>query len=218
MVRLGTWGLLLMGLAQSAKAEPPEAVCFVYAESLAVTLDSQSLLSTARSEKLQDGYPISWEVRLSLHQRVPMWFDVQWGEASMRWQLVRQTIDGRFRLSYVDFQGRDAVQICDDLSEVRSHMEDFLLAILTPLSSLPSDAKYYVKTEISCRTLSFDDLLQTERWLKEGSGARGDSSASVSPSGGEVFLRYLWDVAGLRPEKDGSRTEIFRVHELRRLD
>ena len=211
-------GLLTTALAPSAGAAAPEAVCFVYADSLAVTIDGQSPLDPARTGRLADGYPLTCELRVSLFRRVPVWFDEHEIEVRMRWRLLRRTIDGRLHLALNDFQGKDAELICDDLGDIHDLMDAHLLALLMPVDDLDHAARYYVVTELLCQALSFDDVVKAERWLKQGSTAETDPSGDRSPTAGEVALRYLWDVAGLRPEKERGQTDSFRLQELRRLD
>lgn len=157
-------GLWSMAYVPSAGASAPEAVCLMYADSLAVT------------------------------------------------------IDGRLHLALNDFQGKDAELTCDDLSDIHLLMDSHLLAPLLPVDELDRTARYYVVTELLCQALSFDDVVKAERWLKQGSAAQEDSASDPSPSAGEVALRYLWDVAGLRPEKERGQTESFKLQDLRRLD
>ena len=66
--------------------------------------------------------------------------------------------------------------------------------------------------------LGADDVVQTERWLKRGSKANRRGGEEDRESAGEVALRYLWDFAGLKPEKETGETAAFRVRELRRLE
>ncbi len=214
----GLLGFVLGGAAlpPAAGAEPPQVVCFLYADSVAAAVDARSLITAARWERLDDGYPLSFELQLSLFRRVPVWFDERQAAAGLHWRIFRRRLDGRLQVDLHSSRGRRWTHQCETAEELVRALDAQLTVLLCPRRDLTARGRYFAKAELSYRTLSFDDVVAADRWLTEGRAPR--ESAAAERSTGQAALGLLWDLAGLRPEKEIGESETFRPEELRTVE
>lgn len=215
-------GLLWLGLgagasAPRAAAEPHPVVCFIYGDSLAATLDPRGVLTPERAEHIAGGYPLSFELELGLFRRVPVWTDPCLARTRLAWRIVPQRFAGTIHLLMRGPRERAASIDCADGEELERELGWQLTLPITPLDPLAPDQRYYVRAQLSCQTLSFEDLVETDRWLREGYPADSASAPRNGRSAAETALAYLWDLAGLRPQTETAESETFRLADLRRV-
>ena len=207
----------LCGAVGSSTAQVPELTVFICADTLACEMDGSGLFSEERSERLTDGYPLSFTLQVSLRRDRSLQLDPDLAIAQARLRITRQKLDERITLELNDFAGRTLRAAFVSLEELLLELDDRLYVPLMHLHSLPQRHTYYIEIEVAYQTLTFDDLRSAEAWLR-GTGAETDSIKSAPRSAGDVALSYLWDLAGMRAQKERTRTSKFRLGDLRTID
>ena len=206
--------------APAASAQPvPRVTAFVHDDSLAVAVDCERLITDRRMQRLSDGYPLSFYIRLNLMRAVPLWADQKLKSIDADFRIAFRKWDSKYELVLKDFDGQPIRESHQNLDGVLISLEDHLLVTVMPLISLDSSAQYFFEIEAGYRNLTFEDVQSAEKWLRDGS--RPDSLDSEAASGetfGSRILRFIWDMAGPGSEKTESRTDIFRLPQLRSSD
>lgn len=211
--------LLLLGTGAAAGAEEPRIAAFRVADSLAIVVDCADLFTPRRIDRLDEGYPLSYTLHVSLHRYDPLWFDTRLQTLSAAFRVIPLRWEECLDVAVRDFGGRISSTRVEGVDDVLLELEDRLFTTVAPQNDLHPQREYYFGVEVEYRNLTLEDVKSTERWLREGAGS--DSTADVmerTRSVGEQALGFLWELAGLKAEKADFTTDRFRWSDLRRLE
>lgn len=207
----------LLGGALPGRAQVPELTVFIYADSLTCDLDGSQLFTEERIARLADGYPLSFTLQITLRRDRTLQLDPDVAVAQARLRITRPKWDARTTLELNDFNGRTFRGSYASLADLQLELDDRLYVALADVRRLRQSDIYYGVLEVAYQTLTFDDVRSAEAWLR-GDGAEPDSLAAAPRSAGEVALGYLWDLAGMRAQKERFRTGAFRLRDLRTIE
>lgn len=199
-----------------AEAEVPAVAVFNYSDSLAIEVDCSELFTVRRVDLLQHGYPLSFVLSVALFRDDRIWLDSRLAEASARFRVVHQAWDDKFALELSDFYGVSTSDEYRSLNDIVHLLEERLFMCFGDVSSFSGPSNYYFELEVEYRSLTFQDVKSADRWLRDGSTHSDDSASSEGKSIGEGILGFLWNVVGLRAERDKLVTEKFKPSQLRR--
>jgi len=205
----------VVSYAVDAYAGVPRVARFNYNDSLAVEVDCSELLTDRRVELLYNGYPLSFILTLSLFKEDRLWFDSEIMKVSARFRVVYQRWNRQILLELSDFDGVSLSGEFESVSDVALVLEERLFTVLESLSELEISSRYYLEIEVEYRNLTFEDVKAADKWLKNGNYSE-DTAAGTGSSVGEGVLGFLWDMVGLKAERQKTTTESFRPDELRR--
>jgi hypothetical protein len=204
-------------LASDAEAGMPKIAIFNYSDSLAIEIDCSDLFTERRTELLRHGYPLSFVLEVSLFRDDRLWLDSRIAKTSARFRVVYQKWDNKIALELSDFSGTRTFEEFITLDEIMLELEERLFMSFGEVSTFEDSHDYYFEIEVLYRNLTFDDVKSADRWLKNGNSMDStdfDRSGGISIS--EEVLGFLWNLAGLKAEKEKSKTEKFRPPQLRR--
>ena len=195
----------------------PKIAIFNYSDSLAIEIDCSDLFTERRTELLRHGYPLSFVLEVSLFRDDRLWLDSRIAKTSARFRVVYQKWDNKIALELSDFSGTRTFEEFITLDEIMLELEERLFMSFGEVSTFEDSHDYYFEIEVLYRNLTFDDVKSADRWLKNGNSMDStdfDRSGGISIS--EEVLGFLWNLAGLKAEKEKSKTEKFRPPQLRR--
>jgi hypothetical protein len=194
----------------------PKVAIFNFSDSLAVEVDCSELFTSRRIELLYHGYPLSFELEVSLFRDDRLWLDSRVSEASTRFRVVYQEWNNKIALELSDFSGTRTVEEYRSLEDVLHELEVRLFTSFGEIATFGGSHDYYFEIDVRYRNLTFDDVKSADRWLRNG-GSVG-SADSTGASIGEEILGFFWNLAGLQAEREKSTTQRFRPSELRHGD
>ena len=203
--------------ATAPGAQAPRVAAFLHHDSLAVAVDCAPLLSDEARERLQEGYPLSFLLQLSLMRHDPVWFDPQVISREARFRITHEKWDGRYRCALHDFNGRAAEIEVQRLEDVLLELEDRLSATLRAVADLDAATRYYFAVAVEYRNLTLEDVRSAEEWLRGAAPPESTAEGNGAPPGAGV-LGFLWDLAGLKGERREIATPKFRLDQLRTLE
>ncbi len=192
----------------------PRVTPLIYSDSLAVAVDCEGLFNDIRIEELHDGYPLSFELKLTLRKKVPIWSDPKIEVLKSRFRVTFRRWDSRYDLELIDFSRSHFSADFETLDEVIFELEERLFATIKQISQLDSTNQYYIEIEVKYRNLTFDDIKSTEEWLA-GNYNGTDSDTVESSNLGENLVRFLWNIAGPGADSRKSATRVFKLQDLR---
>lgn len=202
--------------SSEARAGAPRVVAFIYLDSLAVTLDCAELITPKRIEMLENGYPLSFELSVSLLEHQKIWSDVLAAKVKSRFRIVRRSWDGMLAFELSDFCQTVTSHVFGSIDDVVEELEERLFTTMTGISDLNDSKEFYLVVDVRYQNLTFEDVKSADRWLRYGSGPASDSIHSDDRSIGEEILGFLWDMAGLKTENERISGMKFRLSDLRR--
>lgn len=195
----------------------PKIAIFNYSDSLAIEIDCSDLFTERRTELLRHGYPLSFVLEVSLFRDDRLWLDSRIAKTSARFRVVYQKWDNKIALELSDFSGSRTFEEFATLDDIILELEERLFVSFGEVSAFEGSHDYYFETEVLYRNLTFDDVKSADRWLKKGNSM---DSADLDRSGGksvsEEVLGFLWNLAGLKAEKEKSTSKKFKPLQLRR--
>jgi len=194
----------------------PRAAVFILNDSVSVALDFADLLDERNRAMLDDGYPLSFELSVSLFEPGNIWFDSRVAQRKGRFCIEYRRWDEKYALRLVDFYGDSHSGFYESLGEILVDLDERLTASLAGYSDLDPVIAYYVRVRIEHSTLTFDDMKSSEDWLEHGNAAASDSAESRNESLGDRAARFLWGLAGVKTEEESFETRKFRTGDLRR--
>ncbi len=206
--------LQIVVISVAAAQTTPRITPLIYRDSLAVAIDCEELFDDSRIRELHDGYPLSFELKLSLRKRVPLWTDSKIGAVKSRFRVTFRRWDSRYDLELVDFGRSHFSAHFETPDEILLELEERLFATIEHVSRLDSTSHYYIEVEVKYRNLTFDDVKSTEDWLTNGDN-RGDFDTSETIDFGEHLVKFLWDIAGPGADSRKSTTREFKLGDLR---
>ncbi|MBU1317954.1 MAG: hypothetical protein KKG33_14560 [candidate division Zixibacteria bacterium] len=209
-------GCCLLLISSEARAGAPRVAAFVYLDSLAVTVDCAELITPKRIDMLENGYPLSFVLSVSLLEHQRIWSDILVAKVNSRFRIVLRNWDGMLEFELSDFCHTVTSQILESMDDVIQELEDRLFTTLVRISDLDDSKEFYLVVNVEYRNLTFEDVKAADRWLSDGGGSVGDSSRNDEKSVGEEVLGFLWDIAGLKAENERISGDRFRLSDLRR--
>jgi len=209
-------GCCLLLVSSEARAGAPRVVAFVYLDSIAVTANCADLITPKRIDMLENGYPLSFVLSVSLLEHQKIWSDILVAKANSRFRIVLRNWDGMLEFELSDFNQTITSQILESMDDVIQELEDRLFTTLSPISDLDDSKEFYLVVNVEYRNLTFEDVKSADRWLRDGGDSAGDSSRHDEKSVGEEVLGFLWNIAGLKAENERISGEKFRLSDLRR--
>jgi len=205
-------------ISTEALAETPRIAVFNYSDSLAIEVDCTELFTPHRVELLQNGYPLSFALKVSLSQDKKLWFDSHIAKASARFRVVYRKWDNRYSCELNDFAGYTTSETYESLDDILHELEERLFATFAMISELDESTRYYFNVNVEYRNMTFDDVKSADRWLRSNRHEKQlDSNGTDKSSFGEKVLGLLWNIASVNVEKDESATQRFWLSELRRV-
>jgi hypothetical protein len=202
--------------ALDANAGAPRVTAFVYSDSLAMAVNCSDLLTQKRVDMLNNGYPLSFVLSISLLEYSALWSDRLVARSNSRFRISHRNWDDLVELKMSDFSSNITSNLFNSLDDVVQELDDRLFETLLPIAELDSTKEYYFDVSVEYRNLTFDDVKSADRWLRSEEIGLSDSTSHGGASLKDQLLGFLWDIAGPKGEEERIRGERFIISDLRR--
>jgi hypothetical protein len=204
----------------SALGQPaPRIATLEHADSVAIAVDCQHLLTERRLGALHDGYPLSFTIKVTMLESVPLWADRSIASREASFRVVYRKWDSSYEIVLKDFYGDPFTGKFYSIDDILALLEERFFSAIVPIATLDTSAQYYIESETKYRNMTFDDIQSADKWLRNGYSSGGPAEDSAADrSVGSRLLQLLWDLAGPGSETVTARTDNFRLHQLRSSD